>query len=950
MSLLVSKNNTNFFICAQKHKKHKVGLVCEMGSPCSSAAHIADINYRERTCNNLPKDELGRLKARDLAAEGFYNVLETNSVQCFSCGLPILPHEFDSVQQVRVYHARKTPTCSEAQKHLCSSGGSSMSSGGPAMAHTLNGSLKPSQMAAATTSAGPSSSSLECANVPSSRAVLKSQGRFVECKGFHSFDSLRYERERLATFIDWPVAWLSPETLAKEGFYYLRDNDYCSCVFCRGIVGAWEPGDVPSQEHQRHFPKCPFVRGHPVGNVPLAQGDLLASLPAEGPVIVGGKNGDLTGANQCDCKRILLPLPVKEKPSPPQSPKHSNPCPNALCGLPEYTGPKRKEFSTLDSRIRSFKNWPKGVKQQPVELAQAGFFYCGLSDHVRCYHCGQGLRNWEAADEPWVEHARWYPKCHFVLLSKGVEFIDQVRRENPPYYVTDSSKVSSERGSGSGLRGASVGAATPYVSHSYTADIQSNYRVRVTDSQLSVLMELDIQKAVLEMGFKLPAVRKALRQKIEETGVPFFNLETCIERVLACSEENGSADDEAQRQQEAKMAAYQREREDRIHQSHEESLLRESNMSPATTAASATALSQPSSGEDVVNTQRLESSASSLAPASSSSPSRGSRTPIITSPVMPPRRFQVTSDTPPAVTSTTQEASIPVPLASSIVNTSGTDESLNSSTELATSENDFDGQEPMDSEDIIEYPRSSSEENSSYSSNAGLNDNAPVNETFNDTSTPRASPTPRESYDDHFGPAFIGSSPDDLTVTPLLIVSSASPALSSSPTFSMPGSTSFSSSSSSSSTVSATADPISLEMLRQVDRVITHAEATQKRVCRNLSSCSTISIASCKSSVGSLDGGDHVAAMETSSSSDGEATLTVEEQLTEAEKKVHSLRNQVDRLREMRMCKICMDAELSVVLLPCAHMATCSDCTLALSTCPICRSVIRHVIRPNVVA
>ena len=53
-------------------------------------------------------------------------------------------------------------------------------------------------------------------------------------------------------------------------------------------------------------------------------------------------------------------------------------------------------------------------------------FTVGLSDHVRCFHCGNGLRNWEMEDKPWEEHARWYPDCNFVLLSKGQEFIDKV--------------------------------------------------------------------------------------------------------------------------------------------------------------------------------------------------------------------------------------------------------------------------------------------------------------------------------------------------------------------------------------------------------------------------------------------------------------------------------------------------------------------------------------------
>ena len=65
----------------------------------------------------------------------------------------------------------------------------------------------------------------------------------------------------------------------------------------------------------------------------------------------------------------------------------------------------------------------------------------GLSDHVRCFHCNNGLRNWEAEDDPWVEHARWYPRCNFVLLSKGPEYIYQVRLSTCCVNVASSIKL-----------------------------------------------------------------------------------------------------------------------------------------------------------------------------------------------------------------------------------------------------------------------------------------------------------------------------------------------------------------------------------------------------------------------------------------------------------------------------------------------------------------------------
>ena len=97
-------------------------------------------------------------------------------------------------------------------------------------------------------------------------------------KKFVNYDSLRFEKERLDTFIEWPHKWLKPSDLARDGFYYLRTADHCACVFCRGIIGAWEIGDTPRGEHQRHFPHCPFIRNQPSGNIPLIYNELLAQL------------------------------------------------------------------------------------------------------------------------------------------------------------------------------------------------------------------------------------------------------------------------------------------------------------------------------------------------------------------------------------------------------------------------------------------------------------------------------------------------------------------------------------------------------------------------------------------------------------------------------------------------------------------------------------------------
>ena len=51
----------------------------------------------------------------------------------------------------------------------------------------------------------------------------------------------------------------------------------------------------------------------------------------------------------------------------------------------------------------------------------------GSGDIVFCFHCGQGLRDWDPSDDPWEEHAKWSPKCAFVTNVKGREYANVVK-------------------------------------------------------------------------------------------------------------------------------------------------------------------------------------------------------------------------------------------------------------------------------------------------------------------------------------------------------------------------------------------------------------------------------------------------------------------------------------------------------------------------------------------
>ncbi|KPI94024.1 Apoptosis 2 inhibitor [Papilio xuthus] len=63
------------------------------------------------------------------------------------------------------------------------------------------------------------------------------------------------------------------------------------------------------------------------------------------------------------------------------------------------------------------------------------------------------------------------------------------------------------------------------------------------------------------------------------------------------------------------------------------------------------------------------------------------------------------------------------------------------------------------------------------------------------------------------------------------------------------------------------------------------------------------------------------------------------------QKKELTLEEENRQLKEARLCKVCMDSEVSVVFLPCGHLVSCAGCGAALSACPLCRGAVRALVR-----
>ncbi|KAJ8315725.1 hypothetical protein KUTeg_007875 [Tegillarca granosa] len=106
-----------------------------------------------------------------------------------------------------------------------------------------------------------------------------------------------------------------------------------------------------------------------------------------------------------------------------------------------FQKPKYPSYAVLATRIRTYENWPENLTQKPKEMALAGFLYIGELDYCRCFFCGGGLRHWEAGDDPWVEHARWFPKCYFLRQNKGDAFVTIIQQAEKQLYLIFTSKL-----------------------------------------------------------------------------------------------------------------------------------------------------------------------------------------------------------------------------------------------------------------------------------------------------------------------------------------------------------------------------------------------------------------------------------------------------------------------------------------------------------------------------
>lgn len=255
-------------------------------------------------------------------------------------------------------------------------------------------------------------------------------------------ETMAFEMLRLCTMHDFPSkTFLSYFRLAQAGFYYAGNGDEVICFACGVRKSGWKSGDNPIDVHRQISPNCPFFQNARL-NRPVMYAEDMASQHYlfDNPSESARNTYDLpsrSGRNEIDVARGSDTLENTVAKTVNGSGRES--------GYGTYSGSdlaidvsaptdndrqgeadKFPEYSSFEKRLETYQNWPSHLRQNPRELAQAGLFFTGSRDLVKCFRCGIGLFDWQWEDNPWIEHTRLSQQCSFIVEVKGQTFIRTV--------------------------------------------------------------------------------------------------------------------------------------------------------------------------------------------------------------------------------------------------------------------------------------------------------------------------------------------------------------------------------------------------------------------------------------------------------------------------------------------------------------------------------------------
>ncbi|XP_030622416.1 E3 ubiquitin-protein ligase XIAP [Chanos chanos] len=78
------------------------------------------------------------------------------------------------------------------------------------------------------------------------------------------------------------------------------------------------------------------------------------------------------------------------------------------------------DWAMMQTRLESFRDFPRAKDVSAERLARAGFYFTGRSDQVRCFSCQKTVENWNKGDAPARRHHEASPECRYLSCTHRI--------------------------------------------------------------------------------------------------------------------------------------------------------------------------------------------------------------------------------------------------------------------------------------------------------------------------------------------------------------------------------------------------------------------------------------------------------------------------------------------------------------------------------------------------
>jgi len=331
----------------------------------------------------------------------------------------------------------------------------------------------------------------------------------------------RMQLYRITTFQKFPShVPTNPCNLANNGFYYTGYKDRVKCFDCAQTIENWEITDDPLSVTW-HQTDCQMISRHFTSNVPLT-----AMIAKQSNTT--NYHSQANNLQNSSIMPALQPSSSSRDTTSPIDPPHPSmreimfPCNNPVNPC------MRNHQKRLDTFYERARNWPRHrLTATPADMANAGLYYLGTHDKVKCFYCNGGLQNWDTHDDPWFEHAKWFPQCEFLLQQRGPEYVERVKNRFPN--LTRPTLKNSRNISATSNRTTSN---SPIIVNPAENHRQTCEKVDRAISASPIIPE------AIQMGFSTETIRQALYAQFAAHDEPFPTLSALVQALLEQPEES----------------------------------------------------------------------------------------------------------------------------------------------------------------------------------------------------------------------------------------------------------------------------------------------------------------------------------------------------------------------------------------------------------------------------